>query len=458
MSNQWTDSSMPDEGLQAEQAVLGSILMDSSVMDEIGTMLNEQDFTAHIHSLIWRCVKYMYDQKVPIDPITIKDTLQRYGKLEEIGGIAYVLQLGQSVPSSASAKHYAGIVKRKSLKRKGMQLSEDIRRMTEEDDFETDEQYFQLIDTMAMQMRPQQTARMRGFDETEQEYSDFLDTKADLIKTGFIQFDDWSGGVGRGWLIIKAGRPSIGKTANALQMAVAIARQNVGDILFWSQEMTFSQLKNRLVSPVTGINFSRIRKKELESWEKERIMDAHREIGRFPLFVEDSAGVSIDHIRATARQIKRKRGQIGAIFVDYLTRMDIKQEKNQTWSRAVGEVAKRFKWLAQEMECPVILLAQLNREGAEGAPQLHHLRDSGEIEQEADVIEFLWTNPEDTSKDGVVVQSTIAKGRDIGTSNFRYLFKGWVQKYEDYKEVSYAPNLQSGTPFRKTSGGRNRPA
>lgn len=458
MNNQWTDFSTQVEGIEAEQAVLGAVFLDGSVMDDIISSLHMTDFLSVAHGTIWREMVGLYNQSIAIDPVTVTHALERIKKLDDVGGVAYLLKLASATPTAANVRYYVGIIKRKSLKRKGYELAETIKRITDEDDFETDDEYFHLIDTVTMRMRPENNAKMRGFTETETEYESFINTKTDLIQTGFRQFDEWSGGIGRGWLFIKAGRPSVGKTANALQMAVSIARQNVGDILFWSQEMTFNQLKNRMLSPVSGVNYSRIRKKELEPHEKELLMKAHREIAKFPLFVEDSHGVTIDHIRSTARQFKRGRGEIGAIFVDYLTRMNIHQEKGQTWSRAVGEVAKRFKWLAQEVQCPVILLAQLNREGADGEPQLHHLRDSGEIEQEADIVEFLWTDPNEVSRDGVIVQSTIAKGRDTGTGRFKYLFKGWVQKYEDYKESGGNGVLPNSTTNRKAYGSRNRPA
>lgn len=422
-----------DECIYAEQSVLGSVFLESSAMDNINALLVPEDFLILTHQTIWKAMQWLYNKNQPVDLITVTDILKRGKKLDEVGGITYLSELSNSIPTASNVEYYAKIVKRYSDKRKGLELAENIKTLTEEDDFETSEEYYALIDSLVSRLRPNTTGKMRSFAETEDEYFEYLTSKTDNIKTGFGQFDEWSGGIGRGWLYILAGRPSIGKTAKALQMAYSMARQNVGDILIWSQEMTFNQLKNRIISNMSGVNYSRIRRKQVDEYEISKIRKAHQEVNQLPLYVEDSYGVNIEHIRATARQIYRKNGQLGAIFVDYLTRMDIKQEKGQTWSRAVGEVAKRFKWLAQEMNCPVILLAQLSREGADGEPQLHHLRDSGEVEQEADVVEFLWEDKDEISKDGIVVQSTIAKGRDIGVGKFKYLFRGYCQRYEDYK-------------------------
>lgn len=445
-----------EQTLQAEQALLGAVFLEPSRFDEIVTILHEDDFYAERHNLIFRAMKYVNKQRGAVDTTTIIQTLDKFKKVEQIGGVSYIYELSKSSPTAANIVYYANLVKHKSLKRKGMRLGVDIQRLVDEDEFETAEEFYQMLDSLTMSIRPGNLGRMRSFDDTEDEFSSFLESTEDLVKTGFPTFDEAFGGIGRGWLYILAGRPSVGKTAKSLQMAYNISKQGAGEVLFWSQEMTFNQLKLRILSNLTGIAYSRMRKKMLDQWEKEVVMKAHKETANYPLHVEDSAGITIDHIRATAKQVQRKKGRIGAIFVDYLTRMNIKQEKGQTWSRSVGEVAKRFKWLAQELDCPVILLAQLNREGAEGAPSMHHLRDSGEIEQEADVIEFLWRdNDEQRNGQDIIVNSTIAKGRDTGLMQFQYKFKGWIQRYE---EIGHAPSVVHSSSNRKNAGSRNRPA
>lgn len=445
--------------IKAEQSVLGSVFFDNKVMDDLVTILNDDDFYSERHSLIFRAFKHLYNKGIPIDPQTMVEALVKRKQLEDAGGVGYLSELAQSRPSAQSAIHYAGIVSDYSLQRKGIKLSEDILAIARERDYENQAEFYAAIDSLVSQLRPKTNQKLRSVAETQDEYAAYLDSTDDLIPTGFKSFDNSFGGIGRGWLYILAGRPSVGKTAKSLQMAYQMAQQDIGDILFWSQEMTFNQLKNRLLSNLTGISFARIRKKMLEQYEKETLLRMQSHMANFPLHVEDSAGITIDHIRATARQVKRKTGRIGAIFVDYLTRMDIRVEKGQTWSRAVGEVAKRFKWLAQEIEAPVILLAQLNREGAEGAPDLHHLRDSGEIEQEADLVEFLWREPDQNGSDGIIVNSTIAKGRDTGTAQFQYKFKGWIQRYEELEAMKqYEPNPDGFITNHRTVGKRNKPA
>ncbi|AHV96132.1 replicative DNA helicase [Paenibacillus sabinae] len=422
-----------EQHIQAERSVIAVVLQGKNVLDELAGYILPEDFQEIAFRHVYQAALSLYNKNEPVDIVTISAKLQQQKVLEEIGGVTNLSRIASSEITAFNTMYYAKIIKRQSIRVKGLALSGDIQAVTFEDDFETPEEYLQIIDSLVSQMRPETKGAMKGFSDTQDDYMEFIQTKTTNIKTGFQKFDDWSGGIGRGWLYIMAGRPSIGKTAKALQMAVCMARQDAGDVLIWSLEMTTNQLKDRMISNMSGVNYGQIRQKQVGEFELKRIQKAHDTLNNYALMIDDSPGVTFDHVRATARQIHRKKGRLGAIFVDYLTRMNIKQQKGETWSRSVGEVAKRFKWLAQELDCPVILLAQLSREGAEGAPQLHHLRDSGEIEQEADTVEFLWQDPEETSRDGVVVQSTIAKGRHTGTAAFKYLFKGWVQRYEDYR-------------------------
>lgn len=444
-----------ESAIKAEQQVLASAFFDPVRMDDIVQILTHEDFHSERHSLIFRALKQIYSKSIPLDITTVVDALNRRGQLEQAGGVSYLSDISRGAPTGGHAVHYANIVMNYSLQRKCVRLADDIMQIAKERDYETAEECYAAIDSMVNQLRPKTTGNMRTFDDTEQEYEQFLNTKDDLIKTGFNQFDDQFGGIGRGWLYIMAGRPSVGKTAKALQMAYQIAQQNCGDILFWSQEMTFSQLKNRIMSNLTGISFAKIRMKNLTDEEKQTIMKAHKLVGQYPFKVEDSHGITVEHIRSVARQTKRKSGKVGAIFVDYLTRMHIPSRAGMTRAQVVGDVAKTFKYIAQEMECPVILLAQLNREGAEGEPQLHHLKESGDIEQEADVVEFLWKEPDqnDTSN-GVIVNSSVAKGRDTGTGTFKYRFKGWVMRYEDELE-RLAPNGDGFITNHRSSRRRN---
>lgn len=419
----------PHQAIEAEQAVIGAVFLDNGAMDVVAHVLESRDFTVLSHEIIWTAMKYQHKNEKPIDYPTIAHALDTYKRLEEVGGITYLMELTNSAFTSANVKYYAEIIKSNAYRRRGINAGIEISQLAEKD-FESDEDYFQNIEKIALSIRPQSDGDMQSIADSRKAYFDHLEVKDDFIHTGFQKFDDWMGGIGRGWLYILAGRPSVGKTAKVLQMMKGIAESGAGDVLFWSQEMKRNQLLNRMLSPESGVNGNKIRMKDLTFHEKLKLNDAYDKLQELPIFIEDAKNVTIDEVRAYARQHKRThKRKLGAIVVDYLTIMRIIQQKGETRSQAVGYVTRTAKQIALELDCPFIMLAQLSRDGKD-EPKLEHLRDSGEIEQDADIVEFLWHNPEEKSAEGKVIQSIIAKGRDIGMNQFQYVFKGWLQKYE----------------------------
>ena len=419
------------QSVEAEQAVLGAILLDNSALDLVVGKLEPRDFTG-VHALIWETMQYQYKNNRPCDFITLVNDSVKYGRLEDIGGTSYLSQLAGSCPTAANIEYYAGIVLNNSYRRRAYEVGERIKHMAEKG-FEEAEQFFAAIEKQVMSIRPGDSGNMKHVSQSKQEYFEYLEQTEDCINTGFRSFDEWMGGIGRGWLYILAARPSVGKTAKALQMFRGIGQQDVGELLFWSQEMKRNQLFNRMLSPMSLIPAGRIRKKiQLSESEKKTLYNCYEELEKLPLHLEDAKNVTIEEVRATARQMKRRHGRIGAIIVDYLQIMDIKQQRGETRSQAVGYVTRTAKQIALEMDCPFIMLSQLSRDGKD-EPKLEHLRDSGEIEQDADVVEFLWHNPEKTDPRGKVIQSIIAKGRDVGVNQFEYLFEGHIQRYSELR-------------------------
>ena len=417
---------------EAETSVLGAVLLEPAVMDEIHHMLEPRDFSIESHKLIWQAMQHKYSRNEPIDLVTVTEVLHRYKRLDEVGGLDYLQRLASSVPTAANAAYYAEIIQRYAYRKRGLEAANEIIRIAENGDFEDIEEYFQEIENAVTAIRPKTNGNMKHISEVRDEFIRYLQEKDDFVNTGFRRFDDWSGGIGRGWLYVLAGRPSVGKTAKAIQMGANIAKQNQGAVLIFSQEMPRNQILARMISPITGVNYNRIRQKKLDADEFKRVVDTFDKLSDMPIHVEDTSGMTIEEIRAIARNIKRRYGQIGAIIVDYLQIMNIPVKYGETRSQAVGRVSRTAKQIALELHCPFILLSQLNREGAD-EPRLEHLRDSGEIEQDADIVELLWHDPEEESHRGKVIQSKIAKGRDVGTNNFKYIFAGWIQKYEDYE-------------------------
>ena len=416
--------------LQAEQSVLGAVFLDAAVLDEI-TFLEERDFFVPRHQEIYKVFRYLENKGSPVDIVTVTDACQKFGGVENIGGVSYLSEIAGSCPSTSNIDYYARIVRSKAIERRTRNMGEIISGLSR-DDYESDEEYFSNIESLVQEMRPQNVSKMKSFSETKESYFLHLDTPADYIKTEFAQFDSWARGLWRGWLFVSAGRPSVGKTAKMLQRLYGIAKQHKGVVLIFSQEMGENELKDRLMSSITGIHYGKIKGKNLNEDEKGRLELAYEGFEYLPIFIQDSPGVSIDDVRATARQFKRKYGQIAAIAVDYLQIMKIPQKKGETRSQAIGNVTGQAKQIAREMDCCFYMLSQMSRDFEKALkPQLSHLKESGSIEQDADVVEFLWHDPNDAAMGGKVIQQTIAKGRDIGLNEFRLLFQGWKQHFTE---------------------------
>jgi replicative DNA helicase len=413
---------------EAEQSVLGAVFLEPSALDEI-TFLEERDFYIPRHQEIYKVMRWLENKGKPIDIVTVTETYMKGGRMEE-GVVSYFTQLASSCPSAANAKFYAEIIRSKALERRTKNMGEIIKGMSR-DDYETDEEYFSYIEDLVSQMRPQENAKMLSFSETKDEYYQHLRTPAEYIKTGFTEFDKWAQGLWRGWLFISAGRPSVGKTAIALQRIHGVAQQKQGVVLVWSQEMKRNSLKDRMLSAITSIPYQKIKMKNLNPSEQAILDRAYDNFEYLPIFMQDSSGVSIEEIRATAKQFKKKYGKIAMIVVDYLQIMNIPQTKGDTRALAIGRVTGQAKQLAMEMECCFMMLSQMTRNSEmRGRPQLSDLKESSSIEQDADVVEFLWSEGETTSQ-GKIVNQTFAKGRDIGVNEFKLLFLNWKQKFQE---------------------------
>lgn len=420
--------------IDAESAVIGAVLLDNAALDSISPMLEARDFSRTAHELIWTAIVQMHQRNQPIDVVTLCDLLLRYDRIHDVGGPAYITSLAGSTPTAANIAFYAEIVRRNATRKRAVLAAQKIMNLASKDDLENEEDFFSEIERAALGIRPGTFSNMRHVKDVRKDYFAYLQQKDDFILSGFERFDEWMGGYGRGWLCITAGRPSVGKTAITMQRIRNIASQRVGEVVMFSQEMTRNQLLTRMISPVTRIPAGRFRQKKLGADEFMRIEEAYDQLEKLPIHIEDAKNVTIEEVRSTARQIKRKYKRLAAIVVDYLTIMRIPQSKGMTRAQAIGEVTRTAKQTALELECPFILLAQMSREGAKAEePQLHHLKESGDIEQDADIVEFLWHNPDDDDKKAghKVITSTIAKGRDVGVNHFKYKFYGYIQRFEE---------------------------
>ncbi|WP_078434251.1 replicative DNA helicase [Metabacillus halosaccharovorans] len=416
--------------LNAEQSVLGAVFLDSNVLDQI-VFLEDRDFQIGRHREIYKAMRKLEKNSVPIDLVTVTEELDRTKMIENVGGVNYLSQLAESCPTTANVEFYAKAVRSKAMERRIKDTSVIIGDMSRAD-YESDEEFFSYVEQLVTQLRPQDNARMKSFSQSKSDYFEYLAKKNEFIKTGFEQFDKWAHGAWRGWLWVLAGRPSVGKTAMLLQRIYGMAKQHKGVILIFSQEMKKESLIDRMISNSTGVSFNKIKTKNLNERERNLVEMAYENFEYLPIHFQDSAGVTIEEVRATAKQFKKKYGRIAAIAVDYLQIMRIPQKNGESRSQAIGNVTGEAKRIAMDLDCCFIMLSQMSRAfEKELKPQLSHLKESGSIEQDADMVEFLWHDPSDTAMGGKVIQQTFAKGRDTGLNDFRLLFQGWIQRFNE---------------------------
>lgn len=415
-----------NETINAEQSVLGAIFLDPNVLDDIH-FLEDRDFLDVRHQQIYRVIKWLDQRSKPVDVTTVAEMYLQHNKASELS-ISYLTELAVGVPTTANVEHYANIVRSKAIRRRGLEVADQIKELIHED-FETDEDYFAMVESLISDMRPDENGRMKNFGETRRDYFQHLLSKEnEFVPTGFPKFDAWAHGVWRGWLFVSAGRPSVGKTAMLLQRVMGVAKS--GPVLIWSQEMDENQLKDRMISNMSGIPYNAIKNKDLTPKQFGFVEEAYNILEKLPIYIQDSSGVSIDEVRATARRFKRRYGDIAMIAVDYLQIMNIPQKKGETRAQAIGKVTSSAKQIARDMKCCFMMLSQMTRDSENfKKPTLAHLKESSSIEQDADVVEFLWHDPNDIDPQGKVVQQLIAKGRDIGINEFRLLFRGWKQQF-----------------------------
>ncbi|WP_232277171.1 replicative DNA helicase [Paenibacillus sp. 481] len=428
--------------LEAEQAVLGSIFLAPSTINDV-MFLAPRDFASEQHRLIFQVMQHLASRDVPIDIVTITAEFQKHNRLNDMGSVSYLSRLSNSAPTAANIEYYASIVRSKAIRRRATEYGQKLIDMAG-DDFETDEEFLSAVEDEVLELRPTTLNKMRSFRESREDYYKHLEEKAAKLKTGlFKQYDEWAQ-LWRGWLYILAGRPGVGKTAKALMLAYGIAKHNTnpGAVLIWSQEMDENEVKDRIVSMVAGVNYPRLINKGGDEGFNEaewtRINNAYKEIEKLPIFIQDSAGVTIDEIRATVKQFRKRHGKVAAVIVDYLQIMDIPQRKNEMRAQAIGKVTKSAKHIARRNKLIFVLLSQLDRSVDNEEPKLKHLKESGSIEQDADVVEFLWHNhndqPDRTKK---IIDSIFAKGRNVGANRFKLEFHWWYQRFvEIVKKVN----------------------
>jgi replicative DNA helicase len=441
---------IPPHSIEAESSVLGGLLLDNAAWDRVGDLLNDGDFYRYEHRLIYSAMTTLINASKPADVITVYEQLQNLGKSEEVGGLSYLNALAQYVPSASNIRRYAEIVRERAILRKLVSVSDEIATNA----FNTQGRPVATIVDEAEQKIfniGEEGSRMKqGFQSMDTLVVDLLDRVQEMadnpnditgVPTGFYDLDRMTSGFQAGDMIVLAARPSMGKTALAINIAEHVALNEGLPVAVFSMEMGAAQLAVRVVGSIGRINQTALRTGKLSDEEWPRLTEAIEKLRTVSLHIDESAGLNSSELRANARRLARKCGKLGLIVVDYLQLMSGSGGANgggggENRATELGEISRGLKMLAKELQCPVIALSQLNRSvetRTDKRPMMSDLRESGAIEQDADIIMFIYRDDyytKELSKEPGVAEVIIAKQRNGPTGTVKLAFLKPITKFE----------------------------
>ena len=436
---------VPPHSIEAEQSVLGGLLLDNGAWDRAGDLLTESDFYRYEHKAIYAAVGALVTASKPADVITVFEQLQSRGKAEECGGMAYLNALAQSVPSAANLRRYAEIVRERAVLRKLIEASDEIATNAFNPQGRAVSQILDEAEGRIFKIGEEGSRTKQGFQSMDQLVVQLIDRVTELhengaeevtgIRTGFHDLDRMTAGLQAGDLIVLAARPSMGKTAFALNIAENVAVQEGLPVAVFSMEMGASQLALRMVGSLGRINQSNLRTGKLGDDEWGRLSEAVDKLKSANVFIDETAALSSAELRARARRQARQCGKLGLVVVDYLQLMSGSSSGDENRATEIGEISRGLKALAKELQCPVIALSQLNRSvetRPDKRPMMSDLRESGAIEQDADIIMFIYRDDyyNKDSKEPGVAEIGIAKQRNGPTGIVKLTFLKPLTRFE----------------------------
>jgi len=436
---------IPPHSIEGESSVLGGLLLDNAAWDRVGDILMDEDFYRYEHRLIYAAIGTLVNASKPADVITVFEHMQNQGKAEEIGGLAYLNSLAQYVPSASNIRRYAEIVRDRSTLRKLVSASDEIAtnafnpkgRPVADIVDESEQKIFKIGE--------QGKRNKQGFQGMDTLVVNLLDRVTEMadnpnevtgVPTGFYDFDRMTAGLQAGDLIVLAARPSMGKTALAINIAEHVALNEGLPVAVFSMEMGAAQLAVRIVGSIGRIDQGHLRTGKLSDDEWPRLSEAIEKLRNISLHIDESAGLTSSELRANARRLSRQCGQLGLIVVDYLQLMSGTGGDGENRATELGEISRGLKMLARELKCPVIALSQLNRsveQRPDKRPMMSDLRESGAIEQDADIIMFIYRDEyytKDACKEPGVAEVIIAKQRNGPTGTVKLAFLRHITKFE----------------------------
>ncbi len=440
---------IPPHSVEAEQSVLGGLLLENEALDKVADILSAQDFYRYDHKAIFQHIAKLIEHNRPADIVTVAESLESTAELSGVGGIAYLGALAQSTPTAANIRRYAEIVHERAVMRQLVVVGSGIAESAYAPNGRDAQQLLDEAEADIFKIAEGGKKSSQGFvdikvllpqvaDRIDQLFS--RDNPSDVtgVPTGFTDLDSMTSGMQGGDLIIVAGRPSMGKTAFSLNMAENVALDTGLPVAVFSMEMASTQLAMRMIGSVGRLDQHRMRTGKLEDEDWEKLTTALGRLNEAPIFIDEGAGLSSFDVRARARRLHRQTGKLGLIVVDYLQLMAApagRQGENR--ATEISEISRSLKALAKELDCPVVALSQLNRsveQRPDKRPVMSDLRESGAIEQDADVILFIYRdevyNPDSVDKG--TAEIIIAKQRNGPIGRVRLTFIGQHTRFENY--------------------------
>jgi len=440
---------VPPHNLDAEQAILGGILINNDAMNQIMDILSGEDFYREAHMNIFQGMIDLYNNSEPIDLITLSQHLTNKNHLEKSGGIEYLTSLVEAVSTSAGIIYHGEIVRDLSVRRKLLTQCSSIS--------EACLQNWQDTDSLL------EMAEQSVFDIAQEKVREGISPINDVIKesfkklesvaehegfitgapTGFAEFDRLTAGLQPSDLIIVAGRPSMGKTAFALNLGYNTAQETKKGVVIFSLEMSKMSLGMRLLGMAAQINASKLRTGTLRDQDWSVLTDAANDLAELPLYIDDNSGLNVLEMKAKCRRLQKRVGNLSLIIIDYMQLIQGRQTESRQLE--ISEISRSLKALAKDLDVPVIAISQLNRKVEDRPnkrPQMADLRESGAIEQDADVIAFIYRdevyNPS-TEENRNIAEIILAKQRNGPTGYFKLTFLKEITCFRDYAEENYSP-------------------
>lgn len=436
---------LPPQALEAEQSLLGGLLLDNRRWDEVSDEVGTSDFYSRNHRLIFDAVRALQGKNDPADVITVSEWLEQNGSLEEAGGLVYIGNLASNTPSTVNILNYARIVRERSILRSLIGAANEIAQTAYTPGGKSPREVLDHAEKLVFDISEHDGRKRREFIAIQELLTRSVDRIEELYEsketvtgmpTGFADLDDMTAGLQRGDLVVVAGRPSMGKTAFAMNVAEYVALEKKRTVAVFSMEMPGEQLAMRLLSSIGRINSNKVRTGRLGDDDWPRLTSAMGLLDQAPIFVDDTAGLNPLDLSSRARRLSREHNDLGLVVIDYLQLMQ-SAESNENRATEISNITRALKMLAKELNVPVMVLSQLNRsleQRPNKRPIMSDLRESGAIEQDADVIFFVYRDEvynEESEQKGRA-EIIIGKQRNGPIGMVPLTFRGEYTRFENF--------------------------